>query len=185
MELTAERAYEAIINGAKCERGDLIYDWIHDYRSGNHEKFMQYIKRINFDQYLHDFKIWNKCKHVLKRMPSEEDEEPDENDIGDDGEPINWTLYNYYDRLFKDYYLWKPIKSRLEIIIEKLEYDKKELIEEKYEHDITYKIFWYESSLALLKEWVLHSGISTKQLLIEQLPLDKDINQLILDLKLY
>src|SRR5204863_7819401 len=130
-------------------------------------------------------KIWNKCKHVLKTFPLEEGEEIDEDQLDEDGIPINWTLHHYYDKLFKDYYLWKPTKSRLEILIDKVKNDKEKLLGECYESEITSKIFWYESSKLLLCEWIKNSGFSTKQLLIEQFPLNKDINQLIIDLKLY
>ena len=118
-------------------------------------------------------------------MPMKNDESEDESNLDENGEPLNWTLFNFYDKLFKDYYLWKPTKSRLEVIMDKVQEDKKFLIEENYEAEITYKIFWYESSLMLLKEWIKHSGIVTKQMLIEQLPLTDDVNQLIVNLKIF
>jgi len=183
--MNAEKAYQNIVNGAKYEKGDPTYDWIHEFRTGHREAFMYYCKSKHFDQYLHDLKIWNKCKHVLKPFPLDESEEPDEYDLDENDEPINWTLYNYYEKLFKDYYLWKPTKSRLEMIVDRVKKDKEELLGECHESEITGKIFWYESSKILLCEWVRNSGISTKQLLIEQLPLDKDINQIIIDLKIF
>ena len=173
------------MNGAKYEKGDPIFDWIHEFRTGNREKFIHYCKSKDFEQYIHDFKIWNKCKHVLKPMPLEDNESEDESNLDENGEPLNWTLFNFYDKLFKDYYLWKPTKSRLEIIIDTVQKDKKSIIEEDYEGQITYKIFWYESSLMLLKEWIKHSGIVTKQMLIEQLPLNNDVNKLIVELKIF
>ena len=185
MELTVEKAYEGILNGAKYEKGDPIFDWIHEFGTGNREKFIYYCKSKDFEQYIHDFKIWNKCKYVLKPMPLENDELEDESNLDENGEPINWTLFNFYDKLFKDYYLWKPTKSRLEIIIDQVQKNKKSIIKTNYEGEITSKIFWYESSLILLKEWIKHSGIITKQMLIENLPLDDDINQLILNLKIF
>ena len=185
MELTADKACEGILNGAKNEKGDPIFDWIHEFRTGNHQKFTNYCKSLGFEQFIHDFKIWNKCKHVLKPMPLENDESEDESNLDENGEPINWTLFSFYEKLFEDYYLWKPTKSRLEVIIDKVQKDKKSIIEEKFEEQITYQNFWYESSLMLLKEWIKHSGIVNKQMLIEQLPLDDDINQLILNLKIF
>lgn len=183
--MNAEQAYQNIVDGAKYEKGDPTYDWIHEYRVGHREAFTYYCKSKHFDEYLHDLKIWNKCKHVLKPFPLEDGEEINEDELDEDGMPINWTLLNYFDKLFKEYYLWKPTKSRLEILIEKVESNKQKLLGEYYENEITYMIFSYESSKLFLSEWIKNSGISTKQLLIEQLPLEKDINQLIIDLKIF
>jgi len=185
MELTVEKAYEAILNGAKCEKGDPIFDWIHEFRSSNREKFINYCKSLDFEQFVYDFKIWNKSKHVLKPMSLDNDESEDEDNLDENGNPLNWTLFHFYDILFKDYYLWKPTKTRLEIIIDEIQKNKKSIIEEHYEAEITHKIFWYESSLMLLQEWIKHSGIATKQMLIENLPLDNDINKLIANLKIF
>lgn len=49
MELTVEKAYEGILNGAKNEKGDPIFDWIHKYKTGNYEKFIHYCKSKDFE----------------------------------------------------------------------------------------------------------------------------------------
>jgi len=125
MELTAEKAYECIVNGAKYEKGDPVFDWVHNYRAGNATKFIAYAKSKDFKQYIHDFKIWNLSKYVLKVMQLDEGEEFDENNTDENGDPINWILFHYYDKLFKDYYMWRPTKSRLQFIVEKVDKDKK------------------------------------------------------------
>jgi hypothetical protein len=43
----------------------------------------------------------------------------------------------------------------------------------------------YENIKNVIKEWITHSGIATKQLLIEELPLCDDVHKLILALKIY
>lgn len=63
MELTVETAYQAILNGAKDERDDPVHDWINKYP--NRINFIHYMKEKDLDNYIFDFKIWTKCKHVL------------------------------------------------------------------------------------------------------------------------
>ena len=53
MELTVEKAYEGILNGAKYEKGDPVFDWIHEFRTGNREKFIHYCKSLDFEQYIY------------------------------------------------------------------------------------------------------------------------------------
>jgi len=64
MELTNEKAYEAICNGAKNVNGDVVSDWI-NFNNKRLKIFNRYSREKDFEQYLYDIKIWYKCVHLF------------------------------------------------------------------------------------------------------------------------
>ena len=59
MEYTLETAYEAMKSGAKNETGDPVRDWI--FNNKKHKHMVRFLRTKYFDQYVHDYKIWDKC----------------------------------------------------------------------------------------------------------------------------
>lgn len=141
-------------------------------------EFRKEEKLKDFDSYIYDYKIWEKCKKVIVVY------EDDVEDSDEDDE--YWMLYWFHDLLFEQYYD-NPGKytSRLERLVIALNKSKQEIIEEGDIHCTGFLINRYENIKNVIKEWITHSGIATKQMLIEHLPLCDDVHKLILTLKIY
>lgn len=138
-------------------------------------------KLKDFDSYIYDYKIWEKCKKVIVVY----EDDSDEDDTNEDDDNEFWMLYWFHELLFEKYYD-NPGKytSRLEQLVISLEKAKHEIME----GDVNctgFLINRYENIKHVIKEWITHSGIATKQMLIEQLPLCDDVHKLILTLKIY
>src|SRR5438445_989693 len=183
MTYTAETAYEAMKNGAKNEAGDPVYDWLHldqhNDQETNMKKMKKYIRSKHFDQFVYDYKIWDKCKHVILPDPTDDDDS-DDSDVDEDGEKINWVKVHVYHMLFSS--PWYQNKTSLQLIVDNLFETKEQVINDDDFDDLTYIIYRYDMLMALIKEWIKQSQIATKADLIQQLPLDVDCNQVIQDL---
>lgn len=145
---TPQTAYEAMRQGAKNKKGDPVYDWIHGEEGGNREKqMMNYINKVEFDQYLHDCEIWVKIMKIMKN----EDEEDEE-------------IYDLRNKLFRNCWIQR---SRIHTIVSNVLSAKNNLIDgDEYMH---LYLEDYKGNLNILKLWLKEAGIGTKFLLIEQL----------------
>jgi hypothetical protein len=137
-------------------------------------------KLKDFDNYIYDYKIWEKCKKIIVFYEDDMDDSDD-----DDNENEFWMLYWFHELLFEKYYD-HPGKytSRLERLVIALNKAKHEIVT----GDVNctgFLINRYENIKNVIKEWIEYSGIATKQMLIEQLPLCDDVHKLILTLKIY
>lgn len=137
-------------------------------------------KEKDFEHYIYDFKIWEKCKKVIVVY---DDPDIEEEDSEDDHE--FWTFMWFHETLFEKYYD-KPNKytSRLECLVMNLKKVKHEILEDDFSC-IGYDINKYDNLKNVIREWITHTGIATKQMLIEQLPLCDDVHKLILELKIF
>ena len=137
----------------------------------------QYSRNLNFDQFVYDYKIWNKCRHVITHAPLDPDD-PDEYD--DDGDRINRLLIRLYNLLFSD--AWYTPRTRLQVLSDHINELRQNILTCASLGDMTFYVHAYDVCIALLKEWVLHSKITTKAELIKHLPLDQDCNRIIHDM---
>jgi len=183
MEYTVEQAYEAMKQGAKCEPGDPVYDWLlkrSPDNQSNRTLMEQYLKKKHFDQFVYDYKIWKQCRHVIQLEPLKEGEILDDDDIDDDGDRINWLLIKMYSMLFTD--AWYTSKTRLQMIVDHIDYIKQQIISCQCLDMVDHHVHCYDISMALLKEWIKHANITTKAELIKHLPLNMDCNLIIHDM---
>lgn len=177
-KLTVEQVYDAIHNDvAVNEPSDVYYKWLFEEVPGPHggivfpnrQKYNIYCKSRHFDQLKHDMIIYHKSKHVLRHI--------DDSDDSDSEEP-DWFEINTFEELF--FYEWK-VKSRLEMIIDMIQIEKDSIIECDYE-TYYFHVTHYNALLLFLKEWIKHSGVAIKSYLIDELPLCKDVKEIIKNL---
>jgi hypothetical protein len=128
-------------------------------------------KAKDFDNYIYNLKIWNKCKQFLE----DDDEENDTDEC------------EYFSSLLFDSYYDKPGKytSRLACLVDQLKKWKKRILKNNDYTYIEYDISTYENIKKLITAWIMYSDIATKQMLITQQPLCVDVHNLILGFKLY
>ncbi len=161
MELTVEQVYKAIYSGvAKYEKGDIYYDWMKKDGWANRLKYNSYNKIMNVDQHIHDLEIWCQCSDILD---------------DDDNAGKSAT----FDLLFSDCYDWK-VESRLKIITEMVEGTRDYLLQGDIDCIDMKAIVDYKREKAFLKAWSKH--LVKKGMLIDQLPLCKDVREIIKEL---
>jgi hypothetical protein len=171
-KLTVEQVYDAIHNDvAVKEPGDIYYDWLFVQVPGiilnNRQKYNIYCKSRHFDQLKYDMIIYHKSKHVLENIDHDSDDS--------DSEEPDWFEINTFEELF--FYEWK-VKPRLEMIIDMIQIEKDSIIECDYE-TYYFHVTHYNALLLFLKEWIKHSGVAIKSYLIDELPLCKDVKEII------
>ena len=122
-QYTVETAYEAMVNGAKQESGDPVYDWLYKELNNTDQgwerrvKMMRYLRLKNFEQYIYDIEVFEKSKHVLI----------DTNNINENLDQEDWYEYAIIEVLFESSWYYQ---SRLVKIIDLVANLKKEIIED-------------------------------------------------------
>jgi hypothetical protein len=163
-----------MMNGAKCEKGDPTYDWVYS-NYPLHREIVSHIRSYEFNDFVEEYKIWLKCKHIILPYPLDDDEE--DFDESEDGTPLNWVSINIYEKLFKD--PWVRNKTRFRMIIDLLEKEKEEIINEQDRHMLPYEVHRYDNLLKLVKEWIKQCHVGIKKLLIKYLPLHLEITNMV------
>ena len=134
-------------------------------------------KRLNDPTYIHDTKIFLKCKDILIKY-EDEDEEDDSDDDSDDD--INWMLMNLHMALFSESYKNENCPNRLNIIIQETKEAKLECC--TMEHGIInlpFQIHRYECYNNFLIKWIEEAKLIEKNNLIKELPLIHDISTIV------